>query len=127
MGFTPFNISQLNLVATTGITGFALVNGTPTILSWTAPNDGNLHRIMFFASMDVSSNETGGAVDIVFTDPAGTIVVWSFFLANQNAGYNYGQATIIFPIVKPGTTVYITQGTALTAGAATLWAEIWAS
>ena len=50
------------LVATTGVNGFMLQNATPNILSWTAPNDGNMHRLIVFATLHVTSSETGGKV-----------------------------------------------------------------
>lgn len=117
----------LTLQATTGVAGFALQNGTPTIASWTAPNDGQLHRAMFFASLVISSGETGGAINVGFTAPDGTVVAWGIFAAGQAAGYGYTQSPIVPAVVKAGTTVTISQGSPLTAGAAKLYAEIWGS
>jgi hypothetical protein len=45
---------------------------------------------------------------------------------NQGAGFNYAYSSAAF-IIKAGSTVTIQQSVALTAGAATLWAEIWGS
>ena len=53
-----------------GRTGFALQDATPTILSWTAQNDGNLHIAILAVVIKVSSAETGGAISI---DESGAI------------------------------------------------------
>ena len=50
----------MQLVATTGVNGFALQNGTPTILTWTPPNDGQVHRVLLIAQENVTVAETGG-------------------------------------------------------------------
>jgi hypothetical protein len=112
--------------ASTGAGGFALQNGTPTILTWTAPNDGQLHTGFVTGSLAVSTAETGGQIN-AYGPQAGTGVVI------QGAGKTAGQWT--FPnsagsftfSLQPGQSVTIAQATALTAGAAILYAEIWAS
>jgi hypothetical protein len=115
----------LSLAASTGPGGFTLVNGTPNILTWTAPGDGALHRFMIFGAMDVTSAETGGLVGVTATYPDGAVAGWTLFADNQVAGANYSGYTAPL-ITKAGTTVTVQQYTALTAGAAVLWAEIWA-
>jgi hypothetical protein len=123
------NYTGLALRAATPAAGVALVNGTPAILSWTTPNDGNLHRFQVFLSMDVISTYTGGQIVVTFTSPGGNSVAWGVYAAGAatGAGWNYGEIFLAPTFVKAGTTVTISQGTALTAGAATLQAEIWGS
>jgi len=116
--------SSLSLQATTGLAGFALQDATPTIISWTAPNDGNLHRFIVICSLDVSSAETGGAVSLVCTPPGVGVQTTSLYAGGLGTGpaYNTQQR-----LVQPGTTVTVEQSSALTGGAATVWAEIWAA
>jgi hypothetical protein len=49
------------------------------------------------------------------------------FTGAQGAGNNYAQAYAVSQVVKPGSTVVVAQTSALTSGAAVLWAEIWGS
>jgi hypothetical protein len=112
--------------AATPLAGVALVNGTPTILSWTAPADGLLHRVQIFAAMIIGSLETGGVVTATVTTPDGTVVSWNLFSGTQGGGFNYATSNF-FPVIKAGSTVTIAQNTALTGGSATMWAEIWGS
>lgn len=119
-------LHSLRLVASTGVGGFALQNGTPTILSWTAPNDGNLHRVICPAMLNVTAPETGGEIDINATLPNNAPLTATLIAGGQAAGiFTSGGPQFWQVMVKPGTTVSVTQ-LALTAGAAVLWAEIWA-
>ena len=115
----------LELVASTGDAGFALQNGTPTILTWTAPADGNLHRAWIVYNGHVTVAETGGAVNASWTLPDGTGTV-SPTLASGTSGVGGGQASCA-AMIEPGSTITVKQTSALTVGAATAWAEIWAS
>jgi hypothetical protein len=125
MGFSGFAATPaLALQASTGIAGFALQDATPTIISWTAPNDGNLHRVEIFASENVTSALTGGAVSGSIVSPAGGGAAQpQVIAANQGAGNHVG--TVTGGIVEPGSTVSVIQSSAVTAGEATVWAEIW--
>jgi len=116
----------LELQAATPVAGFALQNGTPTILSWTAPSDGQLHRVLVFGSLDMTSSGTGGAVSVSSTAPDGSSASLIMFSANANNTLHY--PNFPYPIVVgAGTTVSVVQASALTAGAGVLWAEIWGS
>jgi hypothetical protein len=127
MGNYPFGGNPaLALQTATPVAGFALVNSAPTILTWNVPNDGQLHRFIVAASMDVTVNEVGGLVGIAFTMPDGTFVPVNIFAASQNAGFNPLFNAYMYS-VQAGSTVTVRQFTALTGGAATLWAEIWGS
>ena len=117
----------LSRVATTGAAGFALQNATPTILSWTAQNDGNLHYIAGISVLvDCTAAATGGALSVVAYGVGGNASTADQISAG---GFGVGQ-TIVYenPIVlPPGQLVRLEQSGALTAGAATVYAEIWAS
>jgi hypothetical protein len=111
--------------ADTGDAGYQLVNATGTILSWTAPADGQLHRITLTALLGVTSTETGGAIGLTFTDPGGTTHTNSTqFAGGAGAGVTTALAD---RLVAPGSTVSLNQFSALTGGAAVLWAQIWAA
>ena len=124
-------LHALTRKASTGISGFALADGTGTIISWTAPNDGQLHRFTLLALAHVSSAETGGQVVVEYAGPwTGAVThTTTLFAAGLASDGGAGTAPSSTPqvTVGPGTTVTIAQATALTAGAATVYAEIWGS
>lgn len=124
MSELPFAVAPvLGQLASTGITGVPLQNGTPTFLSWTAPADGQMHRVLIFVSLEVISAETGGQINQAYTNPWGSSVN-SQLLAGGLSG---STATFAEHLVAPGSTVSVAQSTALTGGTASLWAEIWGS
>lgn len=113
---TPTN---WQVVATNEPAGTALVNGTPTILSYTAPADGHTHAVEVFFTKTVTSAETGGAV-------AAQIGANSIGNINLSGG---GGAAGTFPngqqcLLGSGQTLNINQTTALTAGASSVVATI---
>jgi hypothetical protein len=111
------------LLAATPAAGFALQNGTPTILTYTFPADGNQHRVLIPSSLQVTSAETGGAVSAEIVPPGGgSPALPSLAAAAQAAGNHVGST---MAICGSGTTVSVNQTSALTAGAALFWAEIW--
>jgi hypothetical protein len=118
-------------VAATPVAGFALQNATPGILSWTAPNDGAMHRCEFWTFLNVSVIEVGGQVQVTVTPPNGVQQTISQFAAGKAVGTYHGDGTGFGDLwglmVEAGTTVTLAQTSALTSGAATVWAEIWAS
>lgn len=114
---------SLRLVAATGAAGFNLQNATSTILTWTAPNDGNMHRISVVGVLHVTSAETGGAVTIPYLAPDGSGSTTTLFAGGAGLGTTGASAD---RIVQAGSTVTLSQASALTVGAAVLWAEIWA-
>lgn len=119
--FAPLALAQ---EAATGLAGFALQNATPTILTWTTPADGKIHRLFFVAQLVVTSLETGGQILLNFTDPSSVVRNRAQFPGGSAAGL-FIPADEQMWLVAPNTTVTVTQNTALTAGAATLWAELW--
>jgi hypothetical protein len=112
--------------AVTASAGFALQDATPTILSWTAPNDGLLHWAFVGAYLHASSSMTGGELGNSFTDPQGNVVSDNQFVpGGQPSGFSQWQSNLV--PVQPGTVVSVYQATALTGGAAKAWAAIWGS
>jgi len=128
-GSLPAWAPGMILLATTGASGYTLVNGTGTIISWTAPNDGNLHRFFIASGLAVTTTEVGGNILVQCEGPGGTGGTLGFNLyGSGNAGPAYDSAahTNII-ILGAGQTVTISQSAALTSGAAVLFAEIWGS
>lgn len=107
--------------ASTGTGGFNKVNGTPTILTWNTPADGNMHPFSVYGAEFVTASETGGAIVVNFTFGGHPVQIG--LVAPAGAGFNsFAGAPII---ADPNTTVTVQQSTALTAGGpTTLWAAI---
>jgi hypothetical protein len=119
-------LHSLTRKASTDPAGFTLVDGTPDIISWTPPDDGQLHIVTVAFQMDVTSDTTGGRIDALFTLPDGGspqgVVITN---AQAGTGFNYNNYLAYFPmLIRAGSTFTIRQATALTGGAATLWAII---
>lgn len=110
--------------AITTLAGFSLQDATPTILSWTAPNDGKPHPVLIFATLHVTSSTTGGEVDLDFTTPDGTSTAQEIFSGTQSSGVPWAN-TEVTVMCEPGSTVSIKQSTAVTLGAAAFWGQIW--
>ena len=113
--------------ATTGTTGYTLVNGTGNIITWTTPNDGALHRFLIVAGMHVTSTETGGQITASYTLPDGTAATHTMFAAGLTTGDQLLSGVQFMLTVEANTAVTVKQATALTGGAAIMWAEIWGS
>lgn len=114
------------LQQTTGLTGYALVNGTGNIVTWTAPNDGNMHRVFVLVEQHVTNTETGGAIGLATTAPDNTSHTFTPTGFSGGSGVSYAsfaQSALVYP----GTAVTLEQTSALTGGACVLWAEIWGS
>jgi hypothetical protein len=131
VGSYPFAASSagLGLLAATAAAGVALANGTPTFLTWTAPTDGKLHRVIIFAELSVTVIEVGGQVTASVTTPSGTVDAKQMFAAAQAPGV-YTPAAVGFPQVRnvqSGGTVSVFQNSALTSGASAFWGELWGS
>jgi hypothetical protein len=112
----------LPLQVSTGAAGFSLINGTQTILSWTAPNDGQLHRVLVGLSQHVTVAETGGTVTLTYTYPDGQAQTRTPYPGGSGTGSSTQGP--FYERVQAGTTVSIQQTTALTLGTAVIWAEI---
>lgn len=125
MTLTPPPVSGLQLVASTGPAGVALQNATPTFLSWTAPNDGQMHRFFVVSSINVVATETGGNIQVAFNDPSGAAD--SFAQHGPNLAAGTARSGPLGGVCQAGGTVTVRQSTALTLGGpSTFWADIWA-
>jgi hypothetical protein len=120
---------QLGLIrqASTVATGYVLVNGTGTVISWTAPNDGNPHRVVLLASLAVTVTEVGGQITCSYTAPDGTATSHTVYSSGQAATDVIVMGAPFSIIIGANTTFTVTQNAALTSGAAKLFAEIWGS
>jgi hypothetical protein len=118
--------NALALQAATPVAGYTLVNGTGTIIAWTTPNDGQQHRFIVCASLDVTILEVGGAIQVAYTVPNGGAAAHTIFAAASGTGI-YNPAGPFTIVCEANTTVMVEQTSALTAGAAIVWAEIWGS
>jgi hypothetical protein len=116
----------LSQVATTGPAGFALQDATPTIFSWIAPNDGNLHAVALYSEKYVASTETGGAIGLTFTIGGQTGTVTPFGGGGAEGIRPNGTAGALNIVVDPGSTVTLAQASALTGGTSTLYALLFA-
>jgi len=108
-------------VATTGDGGYALVDGTGTILSWTVPNDGNLHTALVAGTLIVTSAGTGGAIGTETTDTVLGNQTYPAAMYSSAASSGINQHAFC---VGPGATVTVYQSSALTAGAAKVFVTI---
>ena len=119
----PAEPAGIPITAETSATGVALINGTQTILSVTVPNDGKPHQLIATALKDVTTALTGGAVTLTLTALVTTAV--TFPMTRTTVGTTRITTTSNSQtIVKPGTQVTIKQTTAMTAGAAKVYAKI---
>ena len=119
--------SAFQQVASTGLAGFALQNGTPNILTWAAPNDGQMHSLFILGMLRVTSAETGGAIASNGISPDGSTFVGFTNDAGGHASAGHFELAALYVVVGPGSTFTLAQTSALTAGAAVLWAQIWAA
>lgn len=116
--------SGLALQAVTPQAGFALQNGTPVIVSWTAPNDGQQHYFQFGGSRNVTVLEVGGQITLTFTPPGGAAQV-TIVIAAGGSGVGDAILNPEIGVIGPGTTVTLQQTSALTSGACMVSAAIW--
>ncbi len=121
----PAAPAGIPITAETSATGVALINGTQTILTVTVPNDGNMHTIVSaWAIKDVSAALTGGAVSISWTPYKGTVQTLTDSASTALVYETNVVFTSAITSLKPGTTVTVKQTTAMTAGAAKVYAKI---
>ena len=113
--------SYLLTVNTTGQSGQALVNSTPTITSFQFPSDGNAHRVVVTLQRSVTATETGGAVNVVGTSPDGNAINAQLQPGGKAVGVYNAEANYW---VQSGSTISVTQQAALTAGTSKVWVDI---
>jgi hypothetical protein len=116
----------LALQATTGAAGFALQNATPTIITWTPPNDGNLHRVILFLTQLVTVGTTGGQINLNFNDPSGGAQSRQVQTGTHGTGFIAPLAPMYFT-VQANVAVALIQQSAMSGGACTVYAELWGS
>lgn len=109
-------------VASAGPAGFTLINGTPTILSWTCPSDIPAHRLVVAASLQVGSLQTGGAVTVTWKDPGGNSHTTTIFAGGLAAGVQL-PSPVLSVAIQGGQAVTVAQ-TAQTGGSAVLFIEL---
>lgn len=112
----------LPVTAETSATGVALINGTQTILTATVPNDGKVHSAMGGLTKDVTTALTGGSVTATWTMATGTAKTVT--LGGTTVGITGFTFAARACTLKPGTTFTVKQTTAMTAGAAKVFAKI---
>lgn len=108
--------------AKTPLAGFALQNGTSDILTWTTPNDGNLHTVDVAGVLVVSLLEVGGLIRLLYT-LGGNQIAQTLWAGGSAVG-NYYSAFAGAVTCDPNTTQRLQQNTALTSGSASLFATI---
>ena len=87
-----------------------------------------MHRVALFTTLIVTSGMTGGLIECAFTDPSGVARDRSVYPSESVSGYyTQGGDTPQLWNVAPGSVCTLFQASALTVGAAILWAEIWGS
>ena len=118
--------TAITLLASTGTAGYPLINGTGTIVSWPAPNDGALHRVMVFSNIEVAGSQTDGAISVGFTDAGGNAHSFNLYAGGLASG-GHAPGNSYQLTVEANTTLSITQSSAQTGGSATVWAELWGS
>jgi hypothetical protein len=97
---------------------YTLATGTPTLLTYYVPNDGNYHAVIITGSVIVTSAETGGAIQVVLTDAtSGQTSTTTVSAGTLAAGVQ--NTTLVTSILSAGSTIKINQSSSLTAGAAT--------
>jgi hypothetical protein len=116
-------LGGLGLQADTAAAGYTLINGTGNIITWTPPNDGNLHWCTIFGGVHVTTLEAGGAISVTYNYPDGTSSTDTLASGNQSPGHNLFTARLM--PVEAGVIVTVAQVSALTSGAAVAWAGIW--
>lgn len=120
-------LGGLAVKTSTPVAGYTLVNATGVILSWTAPNDGNIHLVQLATALRVTSPETGGQIQFKFSSPDGTAGGVSQVSGGGLAAGVYNGSAIPVTMVGPNTTVTVEQTSALSIGAAQFWARILAN
>ena len=121
-GKAKVGVPTAPITAETSATGVALINGTQTILSATVPNDGKVHFVQCIAQKQITTALTGGEIVMSWTLASGT--VHTNPTAGTTVGTHFLSISTSLTIAKPGTTITLRQNTAMTAGAAKVYAKI---
>ena len=112
-------------VASTGNAGYALINGTGNILSYTTPNDGALHPVVVTFALNVSVAATGGILN--FNIAGVQVQALSVGFVTSPPGWyttqDVGGGDVVMSL-PANTAVTITQDGALTLGAVKAYIQI---
>ena len=120
--------AMLQKVASTGTAGYTYINGTGPILSWTAPNDGQMHRVLLIGQIrSITVPQTGGAIVMSMEYPDGSGAPSPSVNAGGNGTGGFHAFSNSVFLIQPGSTITLQQSTAQTTGSTVLWAELWAS
>src|SRR6516165_3274922 len=113
MPFTPFLGGQLPRATLGGTAGLLLPNSTGDLLTWTAPNDGQVHLVLVMAEYQCSVIEVGGNIVLNWTQPNGNVVTGTnnIFAAGRSVGSGQTNLTVH---AAPGTVVAVHQQSAVT-------------
>ena len=97
-------------------------------MQWTAPGDGRMHMVVCPVLQYVSSAETGGAVKLEATTSQGPVQQVIVFAGGSGTGVGGStNGELLTILVEPGQAISLQQTSALTGGAATVWAQLWAA
>ena len=122
-GKAEASVPTAPITAETSAIGVALIDGTQTILTATVPNDGRSHLVLASMWKDVTTALTGGQTRLQWVLPSGTGVGEHTTLTAVGTS-GVSTSSVRDTVVKPGTTVSVLQTTAMTAGAAKVYAKI---
>jgi hypothetical protein len=126
-GTVKFPDQTLKLRASLGSAGFPLGSTAPaTMLTFTTPDDGQIHAVQIFATMRITTAYTGAEISLTYVDPFGsTSIVPAWIPAGSSSGTGAYRGGVSAVLANPNTAVTLIQETALTAGAGTFYGEIW--
>jgi hypothetical protein len=127
MTLTPPVKAGMSKITDTGVNGFAEQNGTPNIGAvWNVPNDGAAHSFIVIGQVHCTVAATGGVINVTYTQPDGNPQTTQLDPGSRGVGtFGLGSGGILSRQVQPGSTVQISQGSALTAGTVQLFAALW--
>lgn len=100
------------IVAKTPATGFALTAGTPTIFTYTTPNDGNEHAYILFNTVVGTGTLSTGQSQLQWTSGGQTNTL---IISNASNGDGTFNNTYAFA-ADPNTAINYTQNVALSGG-----------
>lgn len=113
--------SSGQMMRVASVSNVALINGTQQLIQWTAPQDGQPHRAIVIVKVTITNATTGGQITSQVNAGGATQLLAATQAAAKFAPPSPGA------VLDPGDTISVAQQTAVTAGAGTVSAEIWAS
>jgi hypothetical protein len=103
---------------------YVLINGTGNIATFPIPSDGFVHEVRIPYTLAVAVTEVGGALTLAWTQNGARNLVFSpgGLVAGSYIGGAGGNVPLDF-LADPGSTVTLSQSSALTGGNASLTAQ----